>query len=392
MSASVHVGFISLESGQFPFYPSWLREKRGKPGGELLAYYATQLGTIEMTSVNYRIPPPDVTRQWADSVPQGFVIHIKIFGLFSFGSCQRDALPSSVQSKLPSNIAQVRLKTLKQEIVEEVWRCFSAALEPLREQGKLGVIVSQFTQSFVPCEESYERLKQITEHCAPSSVAAEFRSPDWEASPEAMAMLEKLGIIVILTDDNGSFNNNNNFRRMPGRLRNRSIGYCRIHRRPRSSETGYICENVSRADIEASMRPDPITGGFAGDLSPGELSEWASLLSVASAGMKPGSQIYVHFSTIGRNSSADKVARLEIVLGGMAAKWDGGMPLVTTENVERPLANQDEEVDDCTGVGASATISAQTAVTDSVAAGVRVRRWQRRCAKLSSVEADENAS
>eukprot|EP00418_Pyrodinium_bahamense_P034524 CAMPEP_0179156508 /NCGR_PEP_ID=MMETSP0796-20121207/76301_1 /TAXON_ID=73915 /ORGANISM="Pyrodinium bahamense, Strain pbaha01" /LENGTH=78 /DNA_ID=CAMNT_0020858091 /DNA_START=5 /DNA_END=238 /DNA_ORIENTATION=+ len=77
--AQVHLGFISLESVQELFYPQWLRDLRGKPGGELLPYYARRLGTIEMTCSNYRVPSPATTRQWADSVPQGFVLHVKLF-------------------------------------------------------------------------------------------------------------------------------------------------------------------------------------------------------------------------------------------------------------------------------------------------------------------------
>lgn len=319
--ASVHLGFISLESGQFPFYPQWLHDLRGQRGGELLPFYARQLGTIEMTSVNYRIPSPADTRQWADSVPEGFVFHVKIFGLFSFGSCPRDALPRSAQLRLRHGGKNVSLRRLPADVIEEVWSCFRAALEPLREQGKLGVVVCQFPATFRPCQDNFERLRQISERIAPSSLAAEFRSPEWGSSPQAERLLRRMGVACVHTDDNGSYNENNNFRELPRRLVGETLGYCRIHRRPLNRSTGLVCENVTREDIEVSMEPDPLTGLAKGDLLPAEVTEWQQLLSDACAAMAPGGRVYVMVSTIGRNASADNVERLRVALGDLVPPW-----------------------------------------------------------------------
>lgn len=153
------LGFISLESGQDPFYPASLRQRRASQK-ELLAHYATKLGTIEMTSVNYRIPSQEMTQQWADSVPSGFLLHMKLFGLFSFGNCPRAALPPSAMEKMRSQIDPVQLRSLPLDVVDEVWRCFRAALAPLQAENKLGMVMSQFTASFVPCADSFEHAWQ----------------------------------------------------------------------------------------------------------------------------------------------------------------------------------------------------------------------------------------
>ena len=80
-------------------------------------------------------------------------------------------------------------------------------------------------------------------------------------------------------------------------------------------------ERVTREDIVASMQVDPSTGLSQGDLRPNEIAEWSQLLHEASRVMKPGGRIYVLFSTIGQNASADNVERFRAVLGGLATSW-----------------------------------------------------------------------
>lgn len=322
--AVVRLGFISLEAGQDPFYPPWLRALRGKPGGELLPFYASRLGTIEMTSVNYRIPTELEAKRWADSVPSGFSMHIKLFGLFSYGSCPISSLPPSVIAILkqqPGSNQTCKLKTMKPQAVAETWRCFRLALSPLREQAKLGLVMSQFTAGFVPNEDNYQRLRDICSQIAPTRLAAEFRSPTWSQDPVAATVLQELNIVCVLTDDNGSYNENNNFRDIEKQLKGNDIGYCRIHRRPVNQASGLICENVTQQDIEISMQVDLETGLSKGDLRSYEVDEWSQLLHKAAAVMKPGGCIYVLFSTIGRNASADNVDRFQEALGDLASPW-----------------------------------------------------------------------
>jgi len=246
---------------------------------------------------------------------------VKIFGLFAFGSCDRTALPPSAQARLRSNADRVHLKTLRPDVVQEVWRCFTAVLTPLRDQQKLGLVMSQFTRNFVPCRESFQRLQEICKQIAPTLLAAEFRSAEWDISAEAARVLKDLAIVCVHTDDNGSYCENNNSRALPEHAIGRDTVYCRIHRRPLSAETNMICENVTREEINAQSELNLSTGRFAGDLSEKEISEWAELLRRASKVMNPGGRIFVLFSTIGHNSSADNLYRLRIALGPLAAAW-----------------------------------------------------------------------
>jgi len=358
-----------------------------------------------MTSVNYQIPVPALTEQWAASVPDGFVVHMKIFGLFSYGSCQRSALPHSAQALLGSGRADasVHLESLSEAVVQRVWVCFREALKPLQEHRRLGVVVAQFTSSFRPGRQSFARLRMICKECAPTRVAAEFRSPEWGVSAEALALLRELEISVVLTDDNGSYNLNNNFRKMPQQLRGADLGYCRIHRRPLNRETGLICERVTREDIQASMEPNPKSGLCIGDLSPDELAEWASLLCYTCSTMKPGGRLYVHVSTVGRNASADNVDRLRAALGSLAAPWPPTLvsadefPEACWCDEEQQYVPEPEAEAAAAGKRATAAAEAGAIATAALVESVRsnaavhvqseephARRWQRRVKIVSS--------
>lgn len=264
-------------------------------------------------------------------------MHIKIFGLFSFGNCPASSLPASAQAMLKvrkGSDETRKLRNMKPEVVDEIWRCFNAALEPIRDQGKLGLVMSQFTTSFVPSAENFLHLQGICERIAPTRLAAEFRNPSWAVSAEASDLLRSLGVVCVHSDDNGSYNQNNNFRQIVRGLRGKDIGYCRIHRRPTSSQTGLTCENVTREDIERSMQVDPATGLSKGDLRSEEIREWSGLLQEAASVMSSGARIYVLFSTIGRNASADNAEKMRVALGDFAGLWPRAVGHIDSSAIE----------------------------------------------------------
>jgi uncharacterized protein YecE (DUF72 family) len=54
-----------------PFYPE------GLPDGEMLAYYAARLPTVEINNTFYRLPKADVLEGWAEQTPPGFRFVLK---------------------------------------------------------------------------------------------------------------------------------------------------------------------------------------------------------------------------------------------------------------------------------------------------------------------------
>ena len=54
-----------------PFYPS------GTKRPDMLSFYASRLGSVEINNTFYRMPKPDLLERWRDSVPGGFRFALK---------------------------------------------------------------------------------------------------------------------------------------------------------------------------------------------------------------------------------------------------------------------------------------------------------------------------
>lgn len=69
----IHIGTSGWSYGHWrgPFYPPELREDRW------LAFYAAQLGSVEINNSFYRLPAPETLTGWRDAVPEGFVFSVK---------------------------------------------------------------------------------------------------------------------------------------------------------------------------------------------------------------------------------------------------------------------------------------------------------------------------
>jgi hypothetical protein len=92
---------------------------------------------------------------------------------------------------------------------------------------------------------------------------------------------------------------------------------------------------VTREDIERSMQVDPATGLSKGDLRSEEIREWSGLLQEAASVMSSGARIYVLFSTIGRNASADNAEKMRVALGDFAGLWPRAVGHIDSSAIEK---------------------------------------------------------
>jgi uncharacterized protein YecE (DUF72 family) len=88
----------------------------------------------------------------------------------------RDALPDEV-----TKARNVYAEKLPQELLDDALDRFLAALEPLRDAGKLGVVLFQFPQYFFPASRSYRYMEWLAERLDDAGVtgAVEFRQQKW---------------------------------------------------------------------------------------------------------------------------------------------------------------------------------------------------------------------
>lgn len=161
----IHVGTSGYGHKEWKgkFYPEKISPK------EMLGYYSTRLGAVEINNTFYHMPTASVLASWAQQVPDDFVFALKA--------------PQVV----------THMKRLR-NVREETEYLFGAL--PILER-KLGPILFQFPKSFradVPALEDFLPLIPPTFPCA-----FEFRNPSWFDS-EILDLLRKKGCSLCIAD------------------------------------------------------------------------------------------------------------------------------------------------------------------------------------------------
>jgi hypothetical protein len=70
-------------------------------GVDRLLYYAQRFDTVEANSTFYRLPDEQLVARWAEKLPDGFVMHVKAFGLMTRHPVKAEALPDDLRAALP---------------------------------------------------------------------------------------------------------------------------------------------------------------------------------------------------------------------------------------------------------------------------------------------------
>ncbi len=174
------------------FYPP--RGKSGFKAADELAYYASRFDTVEVNSTFYRTPAPAVTRRWAAQTPPGFEFSIKLFQKFTHpGMVGRDAplarTPAGERRPLP--------EPTPADLDE-----FRAALDPLAEAGKLGVLLIQFPAGFQSEPRSRDYLARQLEWFRDYPLAVELRHRSWsDEQHETDTLLGAAGAALVQIDE-----------------------------------------------------------------------------------------------------------------------------------------------------------------------------------------------
>jgi len=175
---------------------------RGTPAGERLAYYAEHFDTVEVDSTYYRVPGEEMVERWAERTPEGFVMHVKAFGLMTRHPVKLEALPPDLRDSAPVD-ERGRVERPSREFRGEVFRRFLEALEPLRSAGKLGGILFQFPSYVVYKDRSLDYLQWAREQLGDDEMLVEFRHVSWlddEHRDETLRFLEELGATHVIVD------------------------------------------------------------------------------------------------------------------------------------------------------------------------------------------------
>ena len=98
MAGPIRVGVCSWadETLTKVWYP-----KGVKSGEERLRYYAERFDVVEANSTYYRLADREMVQKWADRTPDGFVMHVKAFGVMTRHPVEVAQLPTDLREDAP---------------------------------------------------------------------------------------------------------------------------------------------------------------------------------------------------------------------------------------------------------------------------------------------------
>jgi uncharacterized protein YecE (DUF72 family) len=169
---------------------------------ERLRYYADHFSTVEVDSTYYRLPDESMVARWAERTPDGFVMHVKAFGLMTRHPVKAEQLPEDLREKAPLD-ERGRVDRPPRDFRAEVFARFHRALEPLRSEGKLGGILLQFPTYVVFKDLSLDYLRWAVDQLGGDRALVEFRHRSWlddENRAQTLAFLEELGASHVIVD------------------------------------------------------------------------------------------------------------------------------------------------------------------------------------------------
>ena len=198
MAAPIRIGTCSWADDALSkhWYPP------GTPAKERLTYYAERFSTVEVDSTYYRVPTEQMVRGWAERTPEGFVMHVKAFGLMTRHPVKLEQVPPGLREGLPVD-SRGRVDRPTRELRAGVFREFLGALEPLRDARKLGGILFQMPPYVVWKPSSLDYLEWANEQLGDDVMLFEPRHRSWYAEEirvELLRWLEERRIAWVAVD------------------------------------------------------------------------------------------------------------------------------------------------------------------------------------------------
>jgi uncharacterized protein YecE (DUF72 family) len=185
-----------LESGWYP--------PEADTPDKRLRYYARQFDLVEVDATYYALPAEQTAAAWAARTPAGFTFNVKAFSLFTQHPTRLAAFPKDLRPTAEqADKDRLYLKDVDPAVADQVWERFLAALEPVRQAGKLGAILLQFPPWFPISRRHKEYIVSCAQRVAPDRVCVEFRNHTWmtpDNQEETLGFLAANGLPYVCVD------------------------------------------------------------------------------------------------------------------------------------------------------------------------------------------------
>lgn len=166
------------------WYPPQVRT-----AAERLACYAQRFPLVEADTAYYAIPATSTVSAWAQAAP--LTMDVKAYRLFTGQPTPVASLPRDLRH-LAAGRTTLRPRDTPAALLQAPWEQFHAALEPLREAGRLGLVLLQFPATIVADAAGRSFVAQALELCQPLPAAVEWRHGSWLDPDERDASLKLL--------------------------------------------------------------------------------------------------------------------------------------------------------------------------------------------------------
>jgi uncharacterized protein YecE (DUF72 family) len=186
-----------LESGWYP--------PEANTPEERLKFYASQFDVVEVDSTYYGLPSERNAVLWVERTPKDFTFDVKAFSLMTGHPVHVRGLPKDARELLPEDAGpRVPVKDVPSGVADRVWEMFRQALMPLHSAGKLGLVMFQYPQWFMPSRRSREEILAARERLPDYEIGVEFRQGTWfkdeEATGKTFDFLRSEGIPYVAVD------------------------------------------------------------------------------------------------------------------------------------------------------------------------------------------------
>ena len=173
-----------------------------------LRFYASQFPLVEVDSAYYAMPSASNAQLWTERTPEDFTFNFKAFRLFTGHQTSPDVLPKDIAMALPEGITGPRKKNvyyrdMPAEILDELWRRYLEALEPLRASGRLGAVLFQFAPWITSAPQDIAHVDECASRMAGYTMAVEFRNQSWldeSHAPNTLAFLRERALVHVIVD------------------------------------------------------------------------------------------------------------------------------------------------------------------------------------------------
>ncbi len=181
------------------FYP------RGSGSAEArLRYYATQFPVVEVDASYYSLPDPANSARWMERTPPEFRFHLKAHALMTGQPTETARLPATIRDAIGTAADRVYPRDVGMEVIDEIWRAFREAVEPLAEAGRLGGILLQYPRWFVAGAPAERALERAAERLRGAAGTVELRHGSWFANSQAtrrtLDLLRQLELTHVMVD------------------------------------------------------------------------------------------------------------------------------------------------------------------------------------------------